>query len=126
MRLWTWCRRSQARILRDAHLRLPRVSRECALHPEREWGLDGAVPDSRQAQQEGGGLSLSPEWNGAAIGYTLASGRLFCDVAEFHRFVEELLGRPIWTHEFADEALWIEMRARFEGAVADVLVSERK
>ena len=28
------------------------------------------------------------------IGYTLATGRLFCDFSEFQRYAEELLGRP--------------------------------
>lgn len=48
------------------------------------------------------------------IGYTLATGRLFCDIAAFHAYAERLLGRPIWTHEFADEDLWRELRDRFE------------
>ena len=48
------------------------------------------------------------------IGYTLATGRLFCDFAEFQRWSEALLERPILTHEFADETTWSELRTAFE------------
>ncbi len=48
------------------------------------------------------------------IGYTLATGRLFCDVSEFHSFAERLLDRPIFTHEFADDELWDELRSTFK------------
>jgi hypothetical protein len=58
------------------------------------------------------------------IGYTLASGRLFCPIAEFHAFAEELLGRPILTHEFADKDLWAEMRMAFEEQVTTVVLPE--
>jgi hypothetical protein len=33
---------------------------------------------------------------------------------DFHLFAEILLGRPIFTHEFANEDLWAELRERFE------------
>ncbi len=48
------------------------------------------------------------------IGYTLATGRLFCDMAEFHAFAERLLERPVFTHQFADRVVWDEMREEFE------------
>lgn len=53
------------------------------------------------------------------IGYTLGTGRLFCNVADFHAWAEELLGRPIFTHEFASEATWNELREAFEQAVVE-------
>jgi hypothetical protein len=49
-----------------------------------------------------------------ALGYTLASGRLFCSIVEWQAYAENLLGRPILTHEFADEELWDQLRGSFE------------
>jgi hypothetical protein len=51
------------------------------------------------------------------IGYTLATGRLFCPISDFHEYAETLLGRPIHTVEFADKKLWAEMRETFENCV---------
>lgn len=50
----------------------------------------------------------------AGFGYTLATGRLFCDFSEFHAWAEELMGRSIYTHQFADTTLWNFMRDEFE------------
>jgi hypothetical protein len=55
------------------------------------------------------------------LGYTLATGRLFCKFSDFHEFAEELLGRPIFTHEFADKQLWEELRQIFEGQAKAIL-----
>jgi len=56
------------------------------------------------------------------IGYTLATGRLFCPISDFHQYAQELVGRPIFTHEFADEALWDELRDTFETVTKAVVV----
>lgn len=53
------------------------------------------------------------------VGYTLATGRLFCDVNRFHAHAEAIMGRPVLTHEFADEDTWTELRERFEAAVIE-------
>jgi hypothetical protein len=65
--------------------------------------------------REGDGMS------DIGLGYTLGTGRLYCDMAEFHRFAEKLLDRPILTHEFADERVWAELRAAFETHTAAAL-----
>jgi hypothetical protein len=53
--------------------------------------------------------------NAVAIGYTLSSERMYAtSFHEFHSFCEQLLGRDIWTHEFADKGLWTELRNEFE------------
>ena len=40
--------------------------------------------------------------------------RLCCDFSHFHKGMTELLGRPVYSHEFADpDALWLE----YHGAV---------
>ena len=31
---------------------------------------------------------------------------------EVHRYIEKLLGRPVWTHELASEALWSEIKEK--------------
>ena len=51
-----------------------------------------------------------------ALGYTLGTGRLFVPISVFHEWAERLLGRPVLTHELADEGLWDEMRGIFEHA----------
>jgi hypothetical protein len=60
---------------------------------------------------------VTPEPRSAGLGYTLATGRLYCDFAEFHAWAEKLAGRPIFTHEFADERVWAELREAFETEV---------
>jgi hypothetical protein len=48
------------------------------------------------------------------IGYTLATGRLFCELSDFHKYAEDLLQHPILTHEFADRKTWDKLREAFE------------
>lgn len=61
--------------------------------------------------------ATEPDYVTAGIGYTIATGRLFTRMDEFHAFAEKVLGRPILTHEFADEATWHELRSEFEKEV---------
>ena len=49
-----------------------------------------------------------------AFAYTVGSGRLFMEMADFHARAEKLLGRPILTHEFAGSAIWAELREAVE------------
>ena len=58
------------------------------------------------------------------IGYTLATGRLFCRAPDFHAFAEALLDRPIYTHEFVGETLWTQLRERFENSQRELLARE--
>ncbi len=39
---------------------------------------------------------------------TAATGRLFCDFGEFHKWAEKRLGRPIFTHEFSSYGTALE------------------
>lgn len=57
----------------------------------------------------------------AGLGYTLASGRLFCNFGDFQLWCEKLLGRPIFTHEFASETLTEELKDAFEAKAIEVL-----
>lgn len=45
-----------------------------------------------------------------AVVASLASGILLCDISDFHQAAEHLMGRPIFTHEFANKDLWREMQ----------------
>lgn len=57
----------------------------------------------------------------AGFAYTVATGKLFCPMDEFHRRAEILMGRPIFTHEFASEKVWADMREAFEQEAIDAL-----
>lgn len=55
------------------------------------------------------------------FGYTIATGKLFCPMDVFHTKAEELLGRSILTHEFADTRTWYELRGAFEEAALEAI-----
>lgn len=39
------------------------------------------------------------------------TGILCGDFAAFHAYVEEILGRSVWTHEMGDQAVFAEIKA---------------
>jgi hypothetical protein len=50
----------------------------------------------------------------AEVGYSIASGKALAPFGEIHKAAEKLMGRPVWTHEFADEGFWELLRNAFE------------
>lgn len=38
------------------------------------------------------------------------TGVLMCDFNDVHEYIEKLLGRPVWTHQLADEKIWNEIK----------------
>ncbi|MBP1589123.1 MAG: hypothetical protein ILO10_02885 [Kiritimatiellae bacterium] len=42
------------------------------------------------------------------------TGFLMTDWPLVHKFIQERIGRPIWTHQFADEKLWEKIRERLK------------
>lgn len=38
------------------------------------------------------------------------TGYLMCEFDKVHEYIEKKLGRPVWTHEFAFEETWEEIR----------------
>lgn len=40
------------------------------------------------------------------------TGILMCDISEVHKYIEKLLGRPVWMHELASEPLWAEIKEK--------------
>lgn len=63
-------------------------------------------------------MAKSQWWEGMAaadvVSVQLYEEKLCMDFSAFHAAVEEVLGRPVWTHEFAWPA---KLRAEFEGRV---------
>lgn len=45
----------------------------------------------------------------AHTGITMLAGEKF---SIFHKYIEDLLGRPVWTHELADELVWNEIKEK--------------
>lgn len=40
------------------------------------------------------------------------TGILMCSIDEVHKYIEKLLGRPVWTHELASKALWEQIKEK--------------
>lgn len=57
---------------------------------------------------------ISPE-----VAYSLATGKAFAPFGDIHKAAENLIGRSIWTHEFAELGLWEVLRNRFEEAATE-------
>ena len=38
------------------------------------------------------------------------TGVLMTDFSSLHKFIEEKLGRPVWTHELANKSVWDEIK----------------
>lgn len=45
---------------------------------------------------------MTPQEAAIIMAYT---GTIFGDWSTFHKYAQEKLGRPVWTHEFANEKL---------------------
>ena len=40
------------------------------------------------------------------------TGVLMCDFDDLHKYIQEKLGRPVWTHELAAESVWAEIKEK--------------
>ena len=47
-----------------------------------------------------------------AIVVSAYTGFLMCDFSDMHEYIEKKLGRPVWTHEFANKNIWTEIREK--------------
>ena len=54
------------------------------------------------------------------------TGILMCDMAEVHKYIEKLLGRPVWTHELASETLWAQIKNKAKPDFLEIINSEEK
>ena len=46
------------------------------------------------------------------------------DFADVHKFCEELLERPIFTHEFADKKVWEQIKEKCKPLILEMIGSE--
>jgi len=42
--------------------------------------------------------------------FTAHTGLLFGEFSWFHRYAEEVLERPVWTHELSNSDIWEELK----------------
>lgn len=47
-----------------------------------------------------------------AIVVSAYTGFLMSDFNDMHEYIEKKLGRPVWTHEFANKSIWDEIREK--------------
>ena len=50
------------------------------------------------------------EMEALGLGYTIGTGRLFCEVDKQQKFAKEMLNRPVYIHEFASTRFWADFR----------------
>jgi len=55
---------------------------------------------------------LTPLTRQQAAVLTVMTGVLCGEFSDFHEYVERIMGRPVFTHEMADEAFWLEAKRR--------------
>ena len=53
----------------------------------------------------------------AYTGVTMLTGDKF---SIFHKYIEDILGRPIWTHELADLSVWKEIEEKLKKDFLDL------
>lgn len=78
-----------------------------AVMAEKPWAYWHQITEERQlSEAEAIEIHDSGCWKEATeqeLGMTqLTQERLFCPFGEFHKAAEVVLGRPVWSHEFAD------------------------
>jgi hypothetical protein len=42
------------------------------------------------------------------------TGYLMCSFDDVHKYIEKKMGRPVWTHELAQETFLMELRAKMQ------------
>lgn len=55
------------------------------------------------------------------IGYSIASGRLFCKIEDLQPAIEELLGRKVYNFELANNYMWAQVQRAFERKIREEL-----
>lgn len=55
---------------------------------------------------------------------TIYTGVLIGEWSDAHRYAQELMGRPVWTHEFADSKMIEELRKRSRLDFVDIPVAK--
>lgn len=59
----------------------------------------------------------------ANTGITMLKGDKF---NIFHEYIEQILGRPVWTHELGDEAVWNEIKEKSKDDFIEICRTEER
>lgn len=57
----------------------------------------------------------------AYTGVTMLTGDKF---SIFHKYIEDILGRSVWTHEMASEELWKEIKRKSKADFLEICARE--
>lgn len=60
-------------------------------------------------------LAIDPLTLGQAVILSAFTGTLCCDFSTYHKYVEHLLGRPVWTHEMGDPRIAEQIKEAARG-----------
>ena len=52
------------------------------------------------------------------------TGYLMCDMSEVHKYIEKLLGRPVWSHELANPDIQAKIQEKSREAFLKLCNSE--
>lgn len=52
------------------------------------------------------------------------TGVLMCNIDDLHKYIEELLGRPVWTHEIANEKMQAEIKEKSKAEFLEICERE--
>lgn len=59
----------------------------------------------------------------ANTGITMLKGDKF---NIFHEYIEQILGRPVWTHELDDEAVWNEIKEKSKDDFIEICKTDER
>lgn len=59
--------------------------------------------------------------NMAYTGTAMLTGEKF---SIFHKYIEDILGRPVWTHELADRSVWEEIKEKSKSDFLELCKNE--
>lgn len=59
----------------------------------------------------------------AYTGVTMLAGDKF---QIFHKYIEQILGRPVWTHELGNELVWNEIKEKSKNDFIEICKTEDK
>ena len=54
------------------------------------------------------------------------TGYLLCDMDELHKFIEKTLGRPVFTHELAQDNILDEIRLKLKDSFIEIIKNTDK
>lgn len=54
------------------------------------------------------------------------TGVLMCNIDDLHKYIEELFGRPVWTHEIANEKVQQEIKEKSKPEFLEICAREEE